>query len=91
MRTQPLASAIVLVGARLRLEGNDFAGARTLVQRARQMGLTLAQRQQAEELLAQIADRTGDVDGAIMARVRARLIAQQLRDMTGVQPPARNR
>lgn len=77
---------LLLAGARLRLDAGDLGGARAMLGRGGNATLSLAQRQQAEELLAQIADKAGDVDTAVLARARARLIAQQLRDMS----PARS-
>jgi hypothetical protein len=50
--------------------------------RAAKSELTLVDRQRAEELSARVAERSGDVEGAILARARSRLIARQLRDMT---------
>ena len=46
---------------------------------------SLQERQSAEELLAVIAEKSGDMDAALIARARARLIARK-RAVTGIQP-----
>jgi tetratricopeptide (TPR) repeat protein len=71
-------ATLVLLTARLRADGGDLAGARVLLDRADVVGFTLAERKQAEELLAEIAERAGDLDTAVLARARARMIAHQL-------------
>jgi hypothetical protein len=53
-----------------------------MLARSGHASLSLSERQQAEELLAQVADKAGDAETAALARARARLIANQLRDMT---------
>ncbi len=82
LRNHPDDGSLFLVGAELRLKAADLPGARDMLRRAGKSELTLAQRQRAEELLAEAAERSGDVEGAILARARSRLIAKQLRDMT---------
>ena len=82
----PDDTSLVLVGAKLRSDAGDLDGARALLSRSARLALTLPERQQAEELLAEIADKQGDEEGAVRARARARLIAQRLRDMTPRAP-----
>ncbi|MDB4968024.1 MAG: O-antigen polymerase family protein [Myxococcales bacterium] len=82
MRAHPSDASLILLGARLRLDAGDLPGARSLLTRSSRATLTLEHRHQAEELLAEVAERAGDKETAVMARTRARLIADQLRDMT---------
>lgn len=88
IHAHPLDSSLMLAAARLRLGAGDLVGARSLVVRSSSLALTLQQRQEAEELTADIADRAGDVDTAVMARARARLIARRLHDMRQDQQAA---
>lgn len=81
LKRHPDDGSLFLVGAEVRLGAGDLMGASDLLARAGKLELTLPQRQRAEELLAQIAERSGDVEGAILARARSRLIAKQLQDM----------
>jgi hypothetical protein len=80
LKLHPDSSLLVLVGAQLRFDRNDLGGARALLKHAGDGSYSLADRLRAEELLAKIADRDGDVDGAVLARARARLIAHKLND-----------
>jgi len=77
----PTDPPLLLVAARIAFERNDSAKAvtylRTLNQQAERA--SLADRRAAEELLAQIYERTGDVEAAVIARGRARLLEQQLK------------
>src|SRR6185369_5288627 len=74
VKLHPDSSLLVLTGAQLRFERGDLAGARAFLKHTGDGSYSLADRLRAEELLAKIADREGDVDGAILARARARLI-----------------
>ncbi len=76
----PGSSMLTLLGAQLRFDRGDAAGARDLIKHAGEVGFSLADRQRAQELLAKIADKEGDVDGAMMARARARLLAHKISD-----------
>ncbi len=76
----PDAGSLVLQGARLRLEAKDVAGAQALLRHGADGTLSLSERKQAEELLADIADHSGDIEGAILARARARLLARKIKD-----------
>jgi tetratricopeptide (TPR) repeat protein len=78
----PSDGALLLTGADLRFAFNDFAGARALLARAGKVQLSLRERLRAELLLAEVADRSGDVEAAATARARSRLIEKQLQDMT---------
>jgi hypothetical protein len=76
-KEHPEDSSLVLAGARLRLGRGDLAGVRALLRRSGDGTFSLRDRQEAEELMAQVADRAGDSDAAVMARARARLLARQ--------------
>ena len=82
IKRHPGEGPLFLVGAELRLAAGDVGGARAMLSRAGKVTLTLSERQRAEELMADVADRSGDVEGALLARARSRLIGKQLRDMT---------
>jgi hypothetical protein len=83
LKRHPRDGLIFLTGARLRFEVSDFAGARQLLARAgKEASLSLEDRLHAEELLADVADRTGDTSTAVLARARSRMIAQRIRDMS---------
>lgn len=75
-------ATLILTGAELRLGAGDLVGARQVLARSARASLSLTERQHAEELLAEIAEKSGDPAAAAVARARARLIANQLRDMT---------
>ncbi|HZS38686.1 MAG TPA: hypothetical protein VFF06_17765, partial [Polyangia bacterium] len=80
MAVYPDEAQLVLTAARLAYQGNDLQSARDLLKRADDGSATLADRQLAAELLAQVADKAGDVDAAVLARARARLLARKLKD-----------
>ncbi|MDB4968033.1 MAG: hypothetical protein JWN44_3722 [Myxococcales bacterium] len=82
LKLHPQSALLLLTGARLRMEGGDLVGARATLARARRAGLSLSERQQVEELSAVVAEQSGDAQGAVMARARARLIAKERQDMT---------
>jgi O-antigen ligase/tetratricopeptide (TPR) repeat protein len=82
LKHHPNDGSLLLVGAELRLAFNDFAGARAILARTARATLTLAERQQAEDLLADVAEHSGDKETAVLARARSRLIVKQLQDMT---------
>jgi O-antigen ligase/tetratricopeptide (TPR) repeat protein len=77
IRRHPHAGALYLQGARIQLaKGSPVAAQRQLQAMGRQP-VALASRQEAEELLAQIADGLGDHEAALVARARARQLAKQ--------------
>lgn len=82
LRRYPNNVALQLVAIDVRLAAADVDAAREMLKHLGMSDLTLPERQHAEDLLAQVADRTGDVEGAALARARSRLIAKQLQDMT---------
>jgi O-antigen ligase len=71
---------LLLAAARIAIERDDSARAiaslRALSQRPEHA--SIAERRDAEELLAQIYDKSGDVEAAVLARARARLLTRQL-------------
>jgi hypothetical protein len=87
LKQHPDASPLMLLGAQLRFERGDLPGARGLLKHANDGSFSLDDRQKAEELLAQIADKAGDVDGAVMARARARMLSRKLSDGRSVYSP----
>jgi O-antigen ligase/Tfp pilus assembly protein PilF len=70
---------LVLSAATLYLERGALEAARAVLKQHASRLRSLADRKAGEELLATIADKSGDVDGAVMARARARLLARQLK------------
>jgi Tfp pilus assembly protein PilF len=84
VKLHPDSSMLVLAGAELRFTRGDLPGARALLKHAGDGSYSLADRLHAEELLAKIADKEGDVDGAVLARARARLIAHKLDDTSAM-------
>jgi Tfp pilus assembly protein PilF len=84
VKLHPDSSLLVLTGAQLRFDRGDLPGARLLLKHTGDGSYSLADRLRAEELLAKIADREGDVDGAVLARARARLIAHKLDDTSAM-------
>jgi hypothetical protein len=78
MKSHPADSTLVLAGARQRYDRGELMGARAMLRRMANGGFSLADRKAAEELAALIADKAGDVDGAVLARARAKLIAHKL-------------
>lgn len=79
----PADASLVLLATRIRADGGDLVGARMMLDRANFTTFTLVERKQAEELLGDIAEKAGDVDTAVVARARARMIARRLRDLAG--------
>jgi tetratricopeptide (TPR) repeat protein len=71
---------LVLVGARLRIDAGDLAGARALLSRSGERGYSLVERLKIEGLLAETAERAGDSEAAVLARARARLLEMRLRE-----------
>ncbi len=82
LTAHPDDSGLLLVGARLRYDRGDLTGARDLLKRSDDSSISLADRKAAAELLALIADKAGDVDAAVVARARARLIARKLAELS---------
>jgi tetratricopeptide (TPR) repeat protein len=82
LKAHPGTAALLLAGAELRLAGGDLSGARAMLGRLGRASPTLADRQRAEEILAQVSERAGDPEGAAVARARARLIEKKRHDMT---------
>src|SRR5205814_2325379 len=63
LKRHPTDATLLITGAELRLAGGDLPGARVMLARAGKTAvLTLAERQRAEELLAEVSDRAGDVE-----------------------------
>jgi tetratricopeptide (TPR) repeat protein len=87
LKEHPFDGALVLLGARLRMNHGDLDGARARLKRNVDPNgaFSLADRRQAEELLAQIADRAGDVEEAVLARARARLLAHKMTEPLAAQ------
>ncbi len=77
-KLMPLDPGLSLVTAGVQLAAGDLTGVRATLASPAAQGMTLAQRQHAEELLAEASERAGDVEGAMVARARARMIARQL-------------
>jgi tetratricopeptide (TPR) repeat protein len=82
LKLHPESSLLTLLGAQLRVDRGDLNGARALLKHTADGGYSLDDRKRAEELLAKIAEKEGDVDAAVMARARARLIDHKLNDIT---------
>jgi hypothetical protein len=78
----PGNGALALSGAELSIASGDLARARAILSRLGKSSVGLAERQRAEELLADLEDRAGDKEAATLARLRARLIAKKRQDMT---------
>jgi O-antigen ligase len=76
-RAHPFDGSLPLAATRLHIDRADLTGARTMLARAAKLPLSIAQRQQAEELLAAIDERKGDSEGAALARARAKLLGEQ--------------
>lgn len=72
--------SLVLVAARLRFEAGDLPGARALLARGADGAFSLPQRAEAELLLADVADKAGDPEAAVVARARARMVEQRLKE-----------
>ncbi len=77
---------LVLVAARLRFEAGDLPGARALLARRSDDAFTLAQRAETELLLADIADKAGDPEAAVVARARARMVERRMKESSFNQP-----
>jgi tetratricopeptide (TPR) repeat protein len=82
LKHYPGNPTLLLAGAELRSAAGDFAGSRAVLGRLGKATLTLAERQRAEELMAEVSERSGDAEAAALARARARLIAKKRHDMT---------
>lgn len=80
-RAHPSEGALFVLAARLHLAAGDLQGGRAMLMRGDNLSLSLADRREAADLMANIAEKSGDEETAIAARARARLIARQLRDM----------
>jgi hypothetical protein len=85
MKAHPEEPALVLLGARLRIERGDLPGARALLKRTADGTFSLKDREEAEDLLAQIAEKSGDPDAAVLARARARLLARRRQDSAQIE------
>jgi tetratricopeptide (TPR) repeat protein len=83
-KQHPESSLLTLLGAQLLVDRGDLSGARELLKHAGDGSYSLSDRLRAEELLAKIADRQGDVDGAVLARARARVLGHKLNDTSAV-------
>ena len=78
LTAHPAAPALSIFGAQRRMEDNDLAGAHAMLRRTPESALTLRDRKTMEELSAQLYDKEGDPSAAILARTRARMLAQKL-------------
>jgi hypothetical protein len=74
----PESVDLTLSMARLRLARGDATGAMVVLKQPRRGTPTLEERRQIEEMIATVAEKSGDMDGATLARLRAKLIARQL-------------
>lgn len=74
----PRAGSLVIAGVRLRLTQGDVTGAHDLLATKSQIPFTLAERVEAENLAADLAEKNGDATGAIVARARAKMMFKQL-------------
>jgi O-antigen ligase len=81
------AGPLVTLGGRQRLVRNELTAARAFVRLHGARVRTLADRKANEELLAEIADKAGEPDEAVLARARARLLARQIRDSVSAGHP----
>ena len=79
MKAHATDGELVLGGARLEQKRGNLAGARAMLRRIEAGGFTLADREAGEELSAELAEQAGDVDDAIVARARARMIAGKIK------------
>jgi Flp pilus assembly protein TadD len=84
IKLHPESSMLVLLGSQLRFDRGDLTGARALLKHSGDGSYSLHDRLRAEELMAKIADKEGDVDGAIVARARARMIGHKLNDTSAM-------
>ncbi|HEX4457490.1 MAG TPA: O-antigen ligase family protein [Polyangia bacterium] len=78
--------SLVLVAARLHFESGDLAGARALIGGRGDSTFSLAEQAQANLLLAEIADKAGDPEAAIVARARARMVERRMQESSFNQP-----
>ncbi|MGZ3442340.1 MAG: hypothetical protein ACXVDD_22625 [Polyangia bacterium] len=86
LRKFPGDALLVIGGARLKLAAGQLDGAKQLLLANDHREYTLEQRRDAQQLLASIAERSGDVDGAVMARARAQLLERQIREIRSDNP-----
>jgi predicted Zn-dependent protease len=70
----PHEGGVVVKGARALMEAGDIANARAIIAESATRDLPLGDRIAGEQLLAEIAERAGDVHGAAAARARARIL-----------------
>jgi predicted Zn-dependent protease len=84
LKAHPESSTLMLFGAQLRFERGDYLGARSLIKHTSDGSFSLVDRLRAEELLAKIADQLGEVEAAVMARARARMIGHKLSDSSAI-------
>ena len=78
LRAHSREPLLLVGGARIKLAAGQLEAARTLLGANEQRDFTLEQRRDAQQLLAAIADRTGDVEAAVIARARAQLLERQI-------------
>lgn len=74
----PQSAVLVIATAQARVRQKELAAARALLRRLADSDQPLEHRRRAEELLAEIADQLGDVEQAVLARGRARMLARQM-------------
>jgi predicted Zn-dependent protease len=76
----PHEGGLIIRGARILAQNGDPATARALLAESAMRGLEFPDRIAGEQLLAEIAEKEGDVHGAAAARARARILAQMRKD-----------
>jgi len=82
LAAHPGDPALVLYGAESAFARNDFARARQLLRTvAGNAAFSLADRIKAEELAARVAEREGDLEGAVGARARAKILARRMHEL----------
>jgi hypothetical protein len=79
LRAHPHDPQLLLEGARVKLSAGHADAARALLTADEQRDFTLEQRRDAQQVLADIAEHAGDVEGAVVARARAQLLERQIR------------
>ena len=82
-RAHPAAASLMLVGAQLRFERKELAEARRLLADGGHSGYTLDERREAEELVAKIEESSGNMNAAVLARARARMLTDRLSETQG--------
>lgn len=89
VKLHPADATLIIGGARLKLAAGQPEAAKALLLGSDHRAFTLEQRRDTQQLLATIADRGGDVEGAVIARARAQLLERQIREIRSDNPRAR--